>query len=144
MHVDQLISENPRITYCELQDALHCGSAVINTILHNYLKVSKRLRQWVPHILTTAQKQARVDWCRKMLVDYDEGRSKRVYDIFTSDETWVYQFDPDIRSLNRECRETNDCSLLQKGWLGEHRTTGETCYSNCALVRDSLPPSSSS
>jgi histone-lysine N-methyltransferase SETMAR len=32
-----------------------------------------------------------------MLTKYEEGKSKRVFDIITGDETWIYQFDPETK-----------------------------------------------
>ena len=51
----------------------------------------------MPHNLSEEQERGRVDWCTHMLRKFDGGRSPRVWDIVTGDETWVYQYDPDTK-----------------------------------------------
>ena len=48
-------------------------------------------------MLTEAQKEHRVNWCQFMLEKFDNGRSNRVYDIVTADESWIYQFDSETK-----------------------------------------------
>ena len=33
-----------------------------------------------------------------MIADYQNGASKRIFDIVTGDEFWIYQFDPEIKT----------------------------------------------
>jgi hypothetical protein len=51
----------------------------------------------VPYFLTEAQKQEHVDYCLKMLEKFDGGRSKRVLDIVTGDESQLYYYDPEMK-----------------------------------------------
>jgi hypothetical protein len=51
----------------------------------------------VPHFLTEAQKQDRVDYSLEMLEKFDGGWSKHVYDIITGDESWFYYYGPKIK-----------------------------------------------
>ena len=88
--VESLIKKNPKMTYAELQDIMKISSESLTRILHDSLGVRKRCTRWVPHHL----KRSRVDWCNHMLRSFDKGRSPRVWDIVTGDETWVYQYDP--------------------------------------------------
>ena len=69
------------------------SSGSLTRILHDCLGVRKRCVCWVPHNLCEEQKLGRVDWCTHMLRKFDGGRSPRVWDIVTGDETWVYQYD---------------------------------------------------
>ena len=41
-----------------------------------------------------SKKKARVDWSKKGS-NYNRGASKYVYDIVTSDESWIYAYEPD-------------------------------------------------
>lgn len=95
--VEKLLREDGRLTYSMLQDSVKIGSAAINTILHEKLQVRKVAARWVPHCLTDQQKDQRVKWCQFMLQKFDQGKSKRVYDIVTGDESWIYQFDPESK-----------------------------------------------
>lgn len=85
--IRRLIEENRRITYDEIRGQLGIGMSQIQKILQEYLKVRKLCCRWIPHELTSTQKQARVDWCQEMLRKYNHGRSNAVYNIVTGDET---------------------------------------------------------
>lgn len=62
----------------------------------------------MPHFLNEAQKQDRVDYCQKMLEKFDGGRSKRVYDVITGDESWFYYYDPEMKRQNQVWIGRND------------------------------------
>ena len=95
--VESLIKEHPKMTYVAIQDIMKISSASLTRILHDSLGVRKRCVRWVPHKLSEARERGRVDWCTHMLRKFDGGRSPRVLDIVTGDETWVYQFDPETK-----------------------------------------------
>lgn len=95
--VKKIIEENKRITYEEIQHLMKIGSGSVHKILHDHLRVRRIVSRWVPHNLTDAQKQARVQWCHDMMAKFDAGLSRRVYDIVTGDESWVYQYDPETK-----------------------------------------------
>ena len=56
---------------------------------------------WIPHLLTEDQKKARVDWCKLMLVKFDMGKSNKVSQIITGDETWIYSYEPERKSQSQ-------------------------------------------
>lgn len=93
--VRQMIRENPRITYDDIEAALNISRTRVEKILHEHLGVTKRCARWIPHNLTVDQKAARVEWCNKMLQKFNNGLSKHVYDIVTGDETWIYCYEPE-------------------------------------------------
>ena len=95
--VKNLIQDNRRVTYQEIQHVLQIGSGSLHEILHVHLRVRRIVSRWVPHNLTDAQKQARVEWCRDMINKFEAGSSRRVYDIITGDESWIYQYDPETK-----------------------------------------------
>ena len=86
-----------QMTYSMMQDSLKIGSAALNTILHENLQALKVAARWVPHCLSDEQKEQRVNWCQFMLQKFNEGKLKRVYEIVTGDESWIYQFDPETK-----------------------------------------------
>jgi histone-lysine N-methyltransferase SETMAR len=97
LRVRKMVEEDRHVTYSEIQQTLNIGSATVNTILHDHLGLRKLTSRWIPHLLTAEQKATRVDWCHFMLHKYDNGRSRRVSDILTGDETWLYQYDPETK-----------------------------------------------
>ena len=46
--------------------------------------------------------QARVEFANFMLARFDAGASKLVDNILTSDETWVYFYDPETKVQSRQ------------------------------------------
>ena len=92
--VESLIKKDPNMTYVEIQDIMKISSGSLTRILHVCLGVRKRCVRWVPHNLSEEQKRGKVDWYTHMLRQFDGGRSPRVCDIVTGDETWVYQTTP--------------------------------------------------
>ena len=128
--VESLVNKDPKMTYAEIQDIMKISSGSLTRILHDYRDVRKRCAGWVPHNLSQEQKRGRVDWCTHMLRQFDGGRSPRVWDIATGDETWVYQYDsktkqksavwvfpdenpPEIQK-KQKCVQTNDSVFLCK------------------------------
>ena len=81
--VESLIREDSRITFEQIAEILYIGKGAINTMLHDNLGVSKIAARWIPHNLSKLLMEARVEWCKFMLKNFDGGVSKRVYDILT-------------------------------------------------------------
>lgn len=94
IRVEWLIKERRNITHREIQDELQIGSQAVATILHDHLKVRKVASRWIPHLLTDEQKARRVDWCQFMMEKFDGGSSQAVSYILTTDESWIYCYDP--------------------------------------------------
>ena len=65
--VQELIMQEHHVTYCEIEAILGISSTSKYIILHGHLAVKKICSRWIPHNLTKAQKDARVDWCKQML-----------------------------------------------------------------------------
>lgn len=94
IRVEWLLRENRHITHREIEGELKIGSQAVSTILHEHLKVRKVASRWIPHSLTEEQKSRRVDWCKFMLKKFDGGTSQNVSYILTTDESWIYSYDP--------------------------------------------------
>jgi histone-lysine N-methyltransferase SETMAR len=95
--VQNLIMQDRHITYREIEASLGISMTSINKILHEHLAVKKICSRWIPHNLTKAQKDARVNWCEEMLKKYNHGASKAVYNICTGDESWIYAYEPETK-----------------------------------------------
>ena len=95
--VESLIKKEPKATYAKIQDIMKISSGSLTRILDDCLGVRKRCARWVLHNLSEEQKRGRVGWCTHVLRKLDGGRSPRIWDIVTGDETWVYQYDPETK-----------------------------------------------
>lgn len=85
------------VTYQEIEATLGICMTSIHKILRGHLAVKKICSRWTPHTLTKDQKEARVEWCKKLLKKYNRGDSKTVYNIYTSEESWIYAYDPETK-----------------------------------------------
>ena len=92
--VKSLIKKDPKMAYTEIQDIMKISSWSLTRTLHNSLGVRKRCTRWLAHNLSEEHMQGRVDWWTRMLRKFGGGRSPRIWDIVTGEETWVYQYDP--------------------------------------------------
>ena len=63
-----------------------------------YVKICVR---WVPHLLTEEQKQNRVRLASQVIEKYDKCDPRRLEEIVTGDETWIYHFQPDSKAKNK-------------------------------------------
>ena len=95
--VEALIKEDPRRTYKDIEGSLEISSPSVSSILHQQLRVRKISSRWVPYHLSDGLKCTRVEWCTEMLKRFNNRDSRRVSDIVTGDETWIYQFDPETK-----------------------------------------------
>ena len=94
-----LIEEDARITTQMMETHLGIDSAAVHTILHDHLKVRKLCARWIPHILTNAQKDARVEFCQ-FLIHRTGMRTPIISDAVRSlqgDETFFYHFDVETK-----------------------------------------------
>ena len=95
--VESLIMKDPKMAYTEIQVIMKISSGSLTRILHDCLGIRKRCARWVPHSPSEEQKRGTVDWCTHMLRKFDGGRSPSIWYIVTGNETWVYQYDPEMK-----------------------------------------------
>ena len=69
--VEKLLKEDCRVTYEVMQENVGIGLTALTKILHNHLEVRKVAARWVPHCLTEAEKEHRVNWCQFMIEKFD-------------------------------------------------------------------------
>ena len=84
--VESLIKKGPKMTYVVIQDIMMISSESLIHIPQDCLGIRERARCVLLN-LYEEQKWGSVDWCTHMLRKFDGGRSLRVWDIVTGDET---------------------------------------------------------
>ncbi|CAF1523130.1 unnamed protein product [Rotaria sp. Silwood1] len=87
--VKDLVNEDPHISIDYIADILDISHGSVDTVLKQHLKLKKVSSKWVPHKLTSAQRQRRVDICIENLQKIESGAWK-LCDIDTGDESWFY------------------------------------------------------
>ena len=70
-------------------------------ILGERLGLRKICACWVPHLLTDEQKHSRVRLASQVTEKYDKCDPRRLEEIVTGDETWIYHFQPDSKAKNK-------------------------------------------
>ncbi|UYV83512.1 hypothetical protein LAZ67_23001282 [Cordylochernes scorpioides] len=99
--ITDLIKENPRTTLLELEQDTGISKTTIGRIVTEDLRLKKTPAKFIPRFLTNEQKLCRLATCEDMLEmtrTDPEWKDK----IITSDETWVYGYDPETK---RQCAE---------------------------------------
>lgn len=111
--VSKLLKEDRRITYQQIEEILQISAPSVHKILHDILGVKKVCTLWVPHDLKVEQKEARVNWCKKMLKLYENGTSNNINNIVSGDETWLYYFDVPSKNKNKVWLFENEQTPVQ-------------------------------
>ena len=75
--VHKMIEEDWCVTYCEIEAPLDISQTAIYSVLHEHLAVKKICYRWIPKNLTD-QKEACVNWCKKMLKKFKLRISKSI------------------------------------------------------------------
>ncbi|KAI6652443.1 Transposase [Oopsacas minuta] len=93
--------EDPHIALVEIADAVGTSTGTAQAIVHDNMKFRKICPQWVPQLLTQAQKAKRVQCATKLLSEFDRADSRRLFEIVTGDETWVRYSEPLSKEANK-------------------------------------------
>lgn len=100
--VQALINEDPSVTYEMIEETLGLDAMSIRRIVRDHLRLTKKSARWVPHDLTNEEKERRVAFSRQFLNDFKNGKSSNYNLLVTGDETWVYFYDPLLKSQSAQ------------------------------------------
>jgi len=97
--VHRLLTEDRRTTLQMIADCLSIGKETVHWIVTEDLGKRKICARFVPHALTTEQKQERIVYCQDLLlIEQDE----RFGENITGDETWCFAYDPATKQQSAE------------------------------------------
>ena len=85
----------------EIGELIGIHSSSVLKILRERLGLRKIYARWVPHLLTDEQKQSRARFALQVIEKYDKCDRRRLEEIVTFDETWIYHFQPDSKAKNK-------------------------------------------
>jgi transposase len=97
-----IVDENPNISVEELAIALDISHGAAHQILTEDLGLRSILAKWVPHDLTQAQKECRVETARYLLKTFRDMGPAGCKNIVSGDETYLYYDMPEKRRHARE------------------------------------------
>ena len=87
-------SMNTRISLEEIANALNISTGSASSILRNRLSYPRVCARWITHILTPQPKRDRVAYSTMILKMYKNCNPRHLDELVTSDETWLYYFEP--------------------------------------------------
>jgi histone-lysine N-methyltransferase SETMAR len=95
--VAHFLAQNPASTIEEVALAHDLAPTTTFRIVSEDLKMTKKCAKWVPHELSAAQRQKRVD-CAKAIVRQTRGVTAH---IVTGDESWVHLETPETKDQSK-------------------------------------------
>ena len=95
-----LLTEDCRTTLQMIADRLNIGKETVRRIVTEDLGKRKICARFVPHALTTEQKQEHIVFCQDLLL---MGQDERFWEnIITGDETWCFAYNPTTKRQSAE------------------------------------------
>ncbi len=97
-----LIATDPHLTTRELTGILDIWLGSVHTLLHDHLNILRVRARWIPHLLTSEQKQQCVtlgEYWSECVRKEGNGWWKT---IITADESWIYAYDPTTKQQSLE------------------------------------------
>ena len=98
--VKTLIEEDAHYTVQEIEELSGIHSSSVLKVLCERLVLRKICMGWVPRLLIDKQKQSRVRLALQVIEKYDKCDPRCLEEIVTSDETWIYHFQPNFKAKN--------------------------------------------
>ena len=99
--VKQIVDEDPRISLEQIAYILQSTSSSVYRCLKYKLGYTKVCARWIPHMLTEENKRQRVAFSREQLRKFDQQDKRRLDEIITGDETWIYFYEPERKQQTR-------------------------------------------
>src|SRR5215510_5136163 len=85
-----------KVAYIAAPTGVSVGS--IETIIHEYLRMSKVAARWVPRNLSTNNLYERIQCSKQLLELCTADKEKFLSRVITGDETWIHHYDSESKS----------------------------------------------
>lgn len=96
--VREALDGDRRLTVRTLSAMIGVSVGTIYTILTEHLKMTKVHARWVPRLLKDSEKERRVKDSKTFIKRYEKDGDDFLNRIITTDETWLWFFDPETKS----------------------------------------------
>jgi len=110
--IHQIVLENRQLTVRSTAEQVNIDRETVRKILTEDLDVRKVCAKMVPKELTEEQKQRRATICQDLLERQDDILGC----VITSDGTWVYQYDSELKRQNAKWNTANSPRPKQFCW----------------------------
>lgn len=105
--IETLVMEDRRSTVLSLARTSGISYGSVETILHEYLGMSKVCARWVPRMLSGEMKQHRVQIAEENLDIMNVNRDVFLRRFLTGDETWLHHYDPESKQESMQWKHTD-------------------------------------
>ena len=95
--------KNRRLNVRSIAEQVHIDRETVRKILIEDLDMRKVCAKMVPKEFTKEQKQRRVTICQDLLESQDDILGH----VIAGDETWVYQYDPEMKRQSAQWKTAN-------------------------------------
>ena len=92
--IERIVMRDRQISVRRVANELGVSKSRVHDIMNNHLGMSKVCTRWVPKLLTPLQRINRVECCQELLQQGEEDPVQFLGRIVTSDESWIYHYDP--------------------------------------------------
>ncbi len=106
-HIRTVIQQDRRQTVRQVANRANLSVGTTFRVIKKDLSFKKKCAHWIPHRLTDAQRQQRVDRAHAALHFLGRGPQGQADHIVFCDESWFYAWDPASRRDNRAWLSTN-------------------------------------
>ena len=106
--VSQLLDENPRILLSKIAATLEISYGTAHKIVTEDLGLNRVCCRWIPHALTDAQRDRRVEASRENLHRHFLEGQDFLKRIVTGDESWLYFYDPETKQQSSVWKKPGD------------------------------------
>jgi len=101
--IHQIVRENRQLIVRSIEEQVNIDRETVRSTLTEDIDMRKVCAKMVPKELTEEQKQRRVTICQDLLERQDD-----ILDhVITSDETWVYQYNPETKRQSAQWKTAN-------------------------------------
>ena len=110
--IRQIVHQNRRLTVRSIVEQVNIDRETVRKILIEDLDMRKVCAKMVPKELNEEQKQRRVTICQHLFERHDDILSH----VITGDETWAYQYDPEMKQQSAQWKTTNSPQPKKFRW----------------------------
>lgn len=100
--VKDVVLRDRRTTIRDICNETGYGYGTVHRILTTELNMKKASCRWIPRLLTEDNKLSRVQASQKFLTRYRREGEPFLDRIITTDETWMYLYDPETKEQSRQ------------------------------------------
>lgn len=104
----KIVMEDRKVKVREIAEIVKISAGSVFTILHKNLAMKKLFSKWVPRLLTTDQKEQRINDSERCLALMNHNKKDFLRRYVTMDETWIHHFTPESNRQSAEWRAAGE------------------------------------